>query len=94
MRESVDQHVRECGVRSFIVTVFPLKSIINKSLTFVMIKDLTPFFSDRVPVVSPSAVLIPLREAINRTFADLLPRRHNIISNIKINNPHLDGISI
>ncbi|MDH5767572.1 MAG: hypothetical protein OEZ31_01250 [Nitrospirota bacterium] len=28
-----------------------------------------------VKEVSPSAVLIPLREAINRTFTDLLPRR-------------------
>lgn len=29
-----------------------------------------------VTPVSPSAVLIPLREAINRTYADLLPRRN------------------
>ncbi len=33
------------------------------------------FNTPSVKNVSPSAVLIPLREAINRTFADLLPRR-------------------
>ncbi|MEJ2184224.1 MAG: hypothetical protein P8Y66_11995 [Nitrospirota bacterium] len=47
----------------------------HESVLSLLQQSYRAFNTPSVKDVSPSAVLIPLREAINRTFADLLPRR-------------------
>lgn len=53
-----------------------LSSPKNKESIFSLIQQgKNSFSAPSVKDISPAAVLIPIREAINRTFADLLPKR-------------------